>query len=531
MIRIREISLPFDHRPDDLIRHIITLLKIDKQNLQTITIIRKSLDARRKSSLMSVYIVDIQLQNESELLASLNNPNITIAPGQTYKMPISIDSQPTAPVVVGSGPCGLFAALILAQTGHKPILIDRGKDITLRVKDVNTFWKTGRLDSESNVQFGAGGAGTFSDGKLTTQIKDKNNRVRKVLEEFVKAGAPREILYHAKPHIGTDNLIKIVKNVTNTIIKLGGQVRFQTRLTAIETKTNKVTAAIVNDSEQIETSVIVLALGHSARDTFAMLHQMNLPIQPRPFSIGIRVEHPQSLINHAQYGKHFANHPLLPAAEYKLVYHAKNNRSAYTFCMCPGGKVIASASEPGRLVTNGMSFYARNHTNANSALLVGVTPADFNSDSPLAGIEFQRKWEQKTFETGGANYFAPVQLLGDFLMGKPSTKLGHLTPTYAPGTTLCDLADCLPPFVTETIRQAIPQLDKKLCGFATHDAILTAIESRSASPIRILRDKTFQSPTCKGIYPAGEGAGYAGGIISSAVDGIKIAEVIVNFRS
>ena len=526
MLRLQNITLPFDHQEEALANRILERLGIPEQKLLNFSIVRKSIDARRKNHIVAVYSIDVELKDDPELLSKFSQEILISAEScMKYQLPTVGNIHHPSPVVVGSGPCGLFSALILAQLGFNPVLIERGKDVSSRVKDVQNFWHKGQLDPESNVQFGEGGAGTFSDGKLTTQIKDKHNRSKKVLEEFVRAGAPKEILYQARPHIGTDNLVKIVKNLRNTIISLGGQVRFETKLTGIKIKDSKVAGAIINDSETIETDTIVLALGHSARDTFEMLHQLDIPIEAKPFSIGVRIEHPQSLIDKAQYGR-FASHRLLGPAEYKLVHHCENGRSAYTFCMCPGGEVIASSSEPGCLVTNGMSRYSRNRVNANSALLVGVTPQDFESTSPLAGIEFQRKWERKAFEIGGHNYFAPVQLVGDFFSGQPSNSLGEVRPSYTPGVTPCDLAQCLPGFVVETLRLAIPQMDKKLKGFAMNDAVMTAVESRSSSPIRILRDKTLQSPLIKGLYPAGEGAGYAGGIISTAVDGIKIAEAI-----
>lgn len=526
MIRLRDITLPFDHKDQALDTSILERLGIPSNQLLNFTIIRKSTDARRKSRIVTVYTIDAELENEPELLARFSqDTRISAAPSMNYQMPTVNGIKGPPPVIIGSGPCGLFVALTLAQLGFKPILIERGKQVSARVKDVQNFWRKGQLDPESNVQFGEGGAGTFSDGKLTTQIKDKSNRSRKVLHEFVTAGAPEEILYLAKPHIGTDNLVKIVKNIRKTIISLGGQFRFETKLTGIEIENGKVAAAIVNGSENIETDTIVLALGHSARDTFEMLHQLDIPIETKPFSIGVRIEHPQSMVDNAQYGR-FASHTLLGPAEYKLVHHCDNGRSAYTFCMCPGGEVIASSSELGSIVTNGMSRYSRNRSNANSALLVGITPRDFSSTNPLSGIEFQRKWERKAFTAGGSNYFAPVQLVGDFLAGQPSNSLGRVCPSYTPGVTPCDLAECLPEFVVETLRLAIPQMDKKLKGFATGDAVMTALESRSSSPIRIVRDETFQSPAVEGLYPAGEGAGYAGGIISTAVDGIKIAEAI-----
>lgn len=526
MIRLRDISLPFGHKPDALAASIIKRLKIRGQELLDFTIIRKSTDARRKKNILVVYTIDVRVKNEPEVLCRFSQDNsVSPAPSMKYRMPAAGDTRGLRPVVVGSGPCGLFAALILAQLGFKPVLIERGKDVKSRIKDVQNFWRKGELDPESNVQFGEGGAGTFSDGKLTTQIKDKHNRSRKVLEEFVKAGAPEEILFHARPHIGTDNLVRVVKNLRGGIISLGGQVCFEKKLTGIEIRGGKVAGAIVNDAENIETETIVLALGHSARDTFEMLHRLGVPIEAKPFSIGVRIEHPQDVIDQAQYGGS-ASGTLLGPAGYKLVHHCENGRSAYTFCMCPGGEVIACSSEAGAIVTNGMSFYSRNRPNANSALLADIDVRDFESTCPLAGIDFQRKWERKAFETGGNNYFAPVQLVGDFLAGRPSRSFGRVVPSYRPGTTPCDLEECLPGFVVETLRLAIPQMDRKLKGFSMNDAVMTAVESRSSSPIRIIRDQTFQSPALEGLYPAGEGAGYAGGIISSTVDGIKIAEAI-----
>ena len=527
MIRIRNFSLPFDHKPDSLKRKLAKRLNVAREEISSLTVVRKSVDARRKSRILVVYTIDLQVANESEVLARFSGDvNVSAAPSMDYQMPVAETMPGARPVVVGTGPCGLFAALVLAQVGFKPILIERGKDVVSRVRDVNKFWREGQLDAESNVQFGEGGAGTFSDGKLTTQIKDKLNRSRKVLQEFVKAGAPEEILYEAKPHIGTDNLIRVVKNLRETIIEMGGEVRFETKLTGIKIKDGVVESAIVNDSEEIATDRIVLALGHSARDTFGMLHRLKVPIIPKPFSIGVRIEHPQSMVDKSQYGN-FAGHQLLDAAEYRLVSHCPNGRSAYTFCMCPGGKVIASSSEAGGIVTNGMSFYSRERANANSGLLVGVDPRDFGSTDPLAGIEFQRKWEQRAFEIGGNNYLAPVQLVGDFIAGRPSKTIGRVEPTYEPGVVLCDLGACLPGFVVETIRLAIPQMDRKLKGFAMNDAVMTGVETRSSSPVRIVRDESFQSPSVKGLYPAGEGAGYAGGIISAAIDGIKVAEAII----
>ncbi len=550
MIRIREIALPFDHDAAALAGAVARKLGIGVSALRELTVIRRAIDARKKRRILAVYTVHAAVDDEAAVLSRLaKDGHVTEAPSMAYVMPTTAAPSGSAemgdkgnlshtedascrfrstllqPIIVGSGPCGLMAALVLAQAGLKPVLIERGKDVTARVKDVQAFWKSGVLNPESNVPFGEGGAGTFSDGKLTTQIKDKHNRVRKVLQEFVAAGAPEEILYQAKPHIGTDNLVRVVRHIRETIIELGGTVRFETKLTGIEIRDGAVTAAVLDDGETIATDTLVLAIGHSARDTFEMLHAAGVTMTAKPFSLGVRIEHPQGLIDTAQYGE-FAGHPKLGAAEYKLVAHCENGRSAYTFCMCPGGEVIASSSEPGQVVTNGMSIYRRNRANANSALLVGVTPDDFDTDEPLAGIEFQRRWERAAFELGGGNYNAPVQLVGDFLSGKASTKLGKVAPSYTPGVTPCDLTECLPGFVSETLRLALPQLDKKLRGFAMDDAVMTAVESRSSCPLRMVRDETLQSVGLRGLYPGGEGAGYAGGIVSAAVDGIKIAEAV-----
>jgi uncharacterized FAD-dependent dehydrogenase len=528
MIRIRDIALPFDHAEAALGKAVAEKLGIEPGLLMTFTVVRQAIDARKKNRILAVYTVDVEMAAEPAVLARCaGNPQIEPAPDMAYQAPVPVpqDAGGQSPVIVGSGPCGLLAGLVLAQAGCRPLVIERGKDVLARVKDVQTFWNDGLLDPESNVPFGEGGAGTFSDGKLTTQIKDKSNRVRKVLTEFVAAGAPAEILTLARPHIGTDNLIRVVQNLRQAILSLGGQVRFQTRLTGLHLRNGRIAGAVVNEGEIIPTDALVLAVGHSARDTFEMLHASGVTMEAKPFSIGVRIEHPQSVIDAAQYGRH-AGHPRLKAADYKLVHHCPNGRAAYTFCMCPGGQVIASSSEPGGIVTNGMSVYRRNRPNANSALLVGVGPGDFAAEGPLAGIAFQRFWERKAFEIGGANYFAPVQRVGDFLLSRPSRSLGQVTPSYTPGVTCCDLAEALPDFVTETLRLAIGQLDHKLRGFAMPDAVMTAVESRSSSPVRIVRDETFQNPAVGGLYPAGEGAGYAGGIVSAAVDGIKVAEAL-----
>jgi uncharacterized FAD-dependent dehydrogenase len=527
MIRIQQITLPFDHEPAALKRALLEKLNLPERELLGFQIVRKSIDARKKKRILAVYSVDVQVKDESRFISShTGEPNISPSPDLRYRPPVTARLNGPPPVVVGTGPCGLFAGLILAQAGLCPILVERGKAVQSRVQDVQRFWKKGLFKPESNVPFGEGGAGTFSDGKLTTQIRDGKNRIGKVLLELVKAGAPEEILYEAKPHLGTDNLIKIVRNLRKTILSLGGQVRFDTQLTGIRIKENSVYEAIFNDSETVHTDTLILALGHSARGTFQMLHEQNIPMMAKAFSIGVRIEHPQGLIDQAQHGP-FASHPRLGPADYRLVHHCPNGRAAYTFCMCPGGRVIGASSEPGGIVVNGMSLYARNGPNANSALLVGVNPDDFDSNSPLSGVSFQRQWERKAFEMGGGNYFAPVQRVEDFLSGRASIAMGQVNPSYLPGTTPGDLTRCLPNFVVEALQLAIPALNRKLKGFAMADAVMTAVETGSSSPVRILRDKTYQSPVVSGIYPAGEGAGYAGGIISSAVDGIRVAEAII----
>jgi uncharacterized FAD-dependent dehydrogenase len=526
MIRVQELTLSFDHTPQDLRKAVSKRLRLSKQDVLDMKLVRKSIDARQRNRIVAVYTLDVTVRHETEVLATHSkNPKLTSAPDAQYIMPKPGSRPELSPVIVGSGPCGLFATLILAQLGFKPLLIERGKDVRARIRDVNRFWRHGELALNSNVQFGEGGAGTFSDGKLVTQIKDKHHRSRKVLEEFVKAGAPEDILYQAKPHIGSDRLVHVVKRLRDTILTLGGEVRFETQLTDLTIADSHVTGLTVNQADHIDARVVVLALGHSARDTFERLYHLGVPIQAKPFSMGVRIEHPQSLIDQAQYGR-YAGHAALGAADYRLVHHVDQERSAYTFCMCPGGQVIGAASEPGRLVTNGMSHHARNLLNANSALLVGIRPDDFGSSDPLAGMAFQRDWEAKAFSLGGGRFQAPVQCVGDFLAQRPSRQLGQVVPSYEPGTTCCDLRGCLPDFVARTLYQALPELNKKLKGFAMHDAVMTALESRSSSPIRILRDEAFQSPRVRGLFPAGEGAGYAGGIISAAIDGIKVAEAI-----
>jgi uncharacterized FAD-dependent dehydrogenase len=449
-----------------------------------------------------------------------------VAPDVSYKAvgqaPADLEQRP---VVVGFGPCGIFAGLLLAQMGFKPIILERGTEVRQRTKDTWGLWRKGVLNPESNVQFGEGGAGTFSDGKLYSQIKDPKFIGRKVLHEFVKAGAPEEILYVSKPHIGTFRLTGVVENMREQIRALGGEVRFQQRVTDVMIEDGQLVGVELNGGEQIHSKHVILALGHSARDTFRMLHGRGVFMEAKPFSVGFRIEHPQSLIDRARLGK-YAGHPKLGAADYKLVHHAKNGRSVYSFCMCPGGTVVAATSEPGRVVTNGMSQYSRNERNANSGIVVGITPEVDYPGGPLAGIELQERLESHAFVLGGSNYEAPAQLVGDFIAGKPSTELGSVEPSYKPGVALGDLALALPAFAIEAIREALPAFEKQIRGYSLHDAVLTGIETRTSSPLRITRNESMQSLNVKGLFPAGEGAGYAGGILSAGVDGIRIAEAV-----
>jgi uncharacterized FAD-dependent dehydrogenase len=522
-LRITQITLPLDHSFDDLRLAAASHLGINADRIETIHVRRQSIDARKKHAVVFVYTLDVELVSETAVSRSVR---YTPSPDFSYcPPPAAPEGSISRPVVVGAGPCGLFAALILARSGYCPLVLDRGRTAVERTRDVNRFWESGILDPESNVQFGEGGAGTFSDGKLNTGIKDANNRCRKVLEEFVAAGAPEDILFASHPHMGTDLLVAIVQTIRQTIIDLGGEVRFQARVTDLKIEDGRLRGLVVNDHEEIETDHVILAIGHSARDTFELLRNHGVAMEQKPFSLGCRIEHPQSLVDSALYGLH-AGHPKLGPAPYKLVHHCKADRSAYTFCMCPGGQVIAAASGPGQVVTNGMSLRARSGENANAALLVGVKTSDLPGDDPLAGVDFQRKWEVRAFELGGSNFHAPAQLVGDFLQGVGSKVLGQVEPTYTPGVRLCDLSPCLPEYVVAAMREAIVALDRKLRGFARPDAVLTGVETRSSSPVRILRDQGLESVSVKGLYPAGEGAGYAGGITSSAVDGIRAAEMV-----
>jgi uncharacterized FAD-dependent dehydrogenase len=529
MLRLTELKLPLDHAQVELETALLERLGIAVDELVAFSVFRRAVDARKRSAIVLIYTLDVEVRDEKALLRRLNGDrNVSVAPDMDYRFVTHAPANATRPVIIGTGPCGLLAALVLAQMGFRPIILERGKVVRERTKDTWGLWRKSVLNPESNVQFGEGGAGTFSDGKLYSQIKDPHFHGRKVLTEFVKAGGPEEILYVAKPHIGTFRLVTIVESLRRQIEALGGEYRFGCRVDdlAIE-ETNgdrKICGVILADGTHVAADHVVLAVGHSARDTFHMLHERGVAIDAKPFSIGVRIEHPQSLIDRCRYGQG-AGHPLLGAADYKLVHHAANGRSVYSFCMCPGGTVVAAASEPGRVVTNGMSQYSRAERNANAGIVVGITPADY-PDGPLAGIAFQRHWEERAFAAGGSNYNAPAQRVGDFLAGKASSALGDVVPSYKPGVTPTDLAACLPDYAVDAIREALPGFDQQIKGFALADAVMTGVETRTSSPIRIPRDATLQSLNTRGLYPAGEGAGYAGGILSAGVDGIRIAEAV-----
>ncbi|MFA7279025.1 MAG: NAD(P)/FAD-dependent oxidoreductase [Sterolibacterium sp.] len=529
MLRLTELRLPLDHAEGALREAILERLGIAAPELLGYTIFRRGYDARKKSQIVLTYTLDVEVADPQAVLQRLSGDrHFGPSPDTRYRFVVEPPSVPAPddqrPVVIGAGPCGLFAALILAQMGLRPILLERGKAVRERTKDTWGLWRKGELNPESNVQFGEGGAGTFSDGKLHSQIKDPQHRARKVLTEFVQAGAPAEILYVSKPHIGTFRLVTVVENLRKSIEKLGGEICCSSRVDDLLVENGQVRGVALSDGSRIATRHVVLAVGHSARDTFDMLYRRGIRIEAKPFSIGLRIEHPQSLVDHARFGK-YAGHPLLGAADYKLVHHCSNGRSVYSFCMCPGGTVVAAASEPGGVVTNGMSQYSRNERNANSAMVVGITPDDYPGH-PLAGIAFQRHWEASAFVAGGSTYQAPAQRVGDFLAGRASTAQGDVLPSYTPGVNWTDLSTCLPDYVTKALREAIPAFDRQIRGFAMADAVLTGVETRTSSPIRIVRDENLQSLNCRGLYPAGEGAGYAGGILSAAVDGIKAAEAV-----
>lgn len=537
MLRITEIKLPIEladtlkHQDDQIKAALLKRLEIPESELVGFEIFKRGVDARKSHAILYVYNLDVEVKNEAKLLARFKkDPHIKPAPDTRYQFVAQAPTPPQArPVVVGFGPAGIFAALILAQAGFKPIVLERGKEVRKRTKDTWGLWRKRELNPESNVQFGEGGAGTFSDGKLYSQIKDTKHYSRKVLQEFVKAGAPEEILYVSHPHIGTFRLVGMVEEMRNTIINLGGEIRFESRVTDITIEQAQVQGVTLHTGEFIPTNHLVLAVGHSARDTFEMVHDKGIYVEAKPFSIGFRIEHPQSLIDRARYGKSYSDDILqkLGAADYRLVHHAQNGRSVYSFCMCPGGTVVAATSEPNRVVTNGMSQYSRNERNANAGIVVGITPEVDYPGHPLAGVEFQRQLESHAFVLGGSNYSAPGQLIGDFLANRPSTQFGEVTPSYTPGVHLTNLDTALPEFAITAMREAIPAFAKQVAGFDLADGVLTGVETRTSSPIRIKRDDdSLQSINTKGLFPCGEGAGYAGGILSAAVDGIKVAEAV-----
>jgi uncharacterized protein len=531
MLRLTELKLPLDHGPDAIAAAVLERLRVPARDLVRYAVARRGHDARKKSAIALIYSVDVTLSDETAVLSRFaGDARVRPSPDTEYRFvaraPAGVVSRP---IVIGTGPCGLFAALILAQMGFNPLILDRGKKVRERTQDTWGLWRRSVLDPESNVQFGEGGAGTFSDGKLYSQIKDPRHLGRKVLTEFVQAGAPPEILTEAHPHIGTFRLVKMVESLRATIEALGGEYRFQSRVDNLDIETapdgaRRMRGVVLASGEHIAADHVVLAVGHSARDTFEMLRARGVFLEAKPFSIGFRIEHPQSLIDRARFGA-FAGHAALGAADYKLVHHCANGRSVYSFCMCPGGTVVAATSEAGHVATNGMSQYSRNEHNANAGIAVGITPADYPGHV-LAGIDLQRRWEARAFAAGGGTYSAPGQRVGDFLAGRPSAELGSVVPSYRPGVHLTDLSDCLPDYAVAAIRDALPAFGRQIPGFAMDDAILTGVETRTSSPIRIGRNAEFESLNTRGLYPAGEGAGFAGGILSAGVDGIKVAEAV-----
>jgi uncharacterized FAD-dependent dehydrogenase len=539
MLRLTNIQLPLDHQEDHIKKAILDKLSIPEDQLIDFTVHKRGYDARKKAKIILIYTLDVNTHLNAELLEKFaKDPQVKVSPDMSYKFVAQApEVLAQRPVVIGFGPCGLFIALLLAQMGFKPIILERGQEVRQRTKDTFGFWRKKILNTESNVQFGEGGAGTFSDGKLYSQVKDKKHYSRKVLHEFVDAGAPEEILFVSKPHIGTFKLVTMIEKMRASIIELGGEIRFGQRVDEFHFDekqgvegSKRITGLKLASGERIDTNYVALAIGHSARDTFEMLIKNKVSVKAKPFSVGFRIEHEQSVIDDARFGDNAGN-PILGAADYKLVHHCKSGRSVYSFCMCPGGTVVAAASEEGRLVTNGMSQYSRHERNANSAIVVGIEPSDFaNKDDAsdvLSGIEFQRRLEETAFKLGGENYDAPVQLVGDFLAGRKSGEHGEVTPSYKPGVKYCDLSETLPDYAIEAIREALPAFERKIKGFSMKDATLTAVETRTSSPIQITRDRdTMQSLNVEGLYPAGEGAGYAGGILSAGIDGIKVAEAM-----
>ena len=550
MLRLTELRLPLEHAEDALRDAVCTRLGIGDGELLSQRVYRRGYDARKKAAVQLVYTLDVTLENEAAVLARLSgDPHLKPSPDTTYRFvahaPADFSAAPSGrrdrPVVVGFGPCGLFAALVLAQMGLKPLVLERGQPVRVRTQDTWGLWRKGVLNTESNVQFGEGGAGTFSDGKLWSQISDPRHLTRKVLTEFVKAGAPEEILFVSKPHIGTFRLVGVIEKMRAEIVALGGEVRFGARVEDLVVEDGAVQGVALASGEHISAHHVVLALGHSARDTFTMLHGRGVAMEAKPFSVGFRIEHPQGLIDRARFGV-YGGHPLLGAADYKLVHHAKNGRSVYSFCMCPGGTVVAATSEPGRVVTNGMSQYSRNERNANAGIVVGISPQDYRQDglaegpvSPLDGMAFQRVLESRAFQLGGGGYQAPGQLIGDFIAGRHGSEIarefGSVMPSYKPGVALTDLADphrpSLPLYAIEAIREALPAFERQIKGFSMPDAVLTGVETRTSSPLRLPRGREdYQSTNVRGLYPAGEGAGYAGGIMSAGVDGIEVAEAV-----
>lgn len=538
MLRLTELRLPLDHLPQALAHAICERLNISPDALEHYSVFKRGHDARKRVAIKLVYAVDCTVKDEATVLARYRaahpkdnhvqpSPNMEWVPPMTNGAELAAKPGYKRPIIIGAGPCGFMAALILARMGLRPLLLERGKVVRERTVDTFALWRRSELTPESNVQFGEGGAGTFSDGKLYSQVKDPRFLGRKVLEEFVKAGAPEDILYLAHPHIGTFRLVSMVEHIRREVEEAGGEYRFQTRVDrlVLNPQTRAVEGVRTAEGETIESDHVILAVGHSARDTFAMLQAEDVAMQAKPFSIGVRIEHPQSVIDVAQFGPSAGNE-LLGAAEYRLVHHASNGRGVYSFCMCPGGTVVAATSEEGQVVTNGMSQYSRAERNANSGIVVELRPGVDYPDDPLAGMAFQRKWERKAFEAGGGDYRAPAQRVGDFLAGRPSTTLGDVVPSYKPGVTPTDLSKCLPDFVVETLREALPKFDRKIRGFAMEDAVMTGVETRTSSPLRIPRNEAGQSINTPGLYPAGEGAGYAGGILSASMDGIRIAEAV-----